>query len=122
MRRLGLAAWLAGAAALGGAGGCAFEPDGRCDTVADCRTGERCEAGLCLGCLEAVECAGWEVCTADRRCQTAPGRCTVEAQCGAWQGCAPDHTCQALPGRCDDASTCAPGEACSADHRCAPGP
>ena len=119
---LALAALLAAGAALGGAAGCSFEPDGTCAAAADCLAGERCEAGLCLGCLDASECAGWETCTPAHRCATAPGRCTEDAACGAWQGCAPDHTCQALLGYCDDAGACAPGQVCGPDHRCAAGP
>jgi hypothetical protein len=98
---------------------CTFHPAGTCASTAECRAGERCSAGLCVGCRTSAECSTWEVCADDHRCATAPGFCTADGQCGAWQACAWDHTCQAVSGRCDSSSVCLPSEACDATHRCA---
>jgi hypothetical protein len=103
------------------AAGCTFAPPGECAATADCEAGLTCQGGVCVGCSGDASCASWQVCSATRRCVSAPGACGGDAECAAWERCGAGHACEVRPGQCGAATDCGSWETCTA-HRCEPLP
>lgn len=109
-----LAALLLVLAAL--SAGCRFDPEGRCDTRADCPEGLDCLAGVCAACREDGDCSGWEGCGIDGLCAALGGRCGDDADCASWDACDASHVCVLRPDHCADDTVCTE----TAYHRCDP--
>ena len=84
-----------------------------CQSAADCRAGEQCISGQCVGapaCTSSAQCGANQQCVSGV-CVTIAG-CTSSAQCAAGEQCV-SSACVAIPA-CTSNAQCAAGEQCVA--------
>jgi hypothetical protein len=101
--------------------GCRLDPEGSCDSRADCPAGLDCLNQVCTSCRSDADC-GWShlECTPAGLCEPRPGRCWVDADCPSWESCVA-YTCALRSDHCADDARCAgstPPKLCDGDHHC----
>jgi peptidoglycan-associated lipoprotein len=94
-----------------------------CKADKDCKAGQSCAAGKCVGCVDDSQCGPGKRCSANA-CIAAP-ECLNDKQCpagevcqaGKCKACAADSECG--PGASCQAGACVAAKACTKDDQCA---